>query len=273
MKLLQVNSNPISENKNGELARIKPKSLLGISLLIVIVLGFALTNLFGADIPPASALPQREVDAEANSSQNYQFVGQGSIHGGTQLEWVIGKVPVRIDENTQIIGDLHVGDFVTVSGRRVNDHVWVADRIESITGDQSFFTYNGSIERVQASVWKIGGYNLIINSQTEVDGSLKLDDLALVTFFVNQDGAWIATSLQAFDPSLMQPTPTQTPTPKPAKSASQNTPPKDQNKPSIQHTDGKEDHGKEKDKKDKREKDHHKDEDKDHDRGKGKHDD
>jgi hypothetical protein len=271
LKDLQVNLNPASERRDGESARIKPNPLLGIALLVVIVLGFALTNLFGGQVPRASALPQMEAEKDGSWSQNYQFVGQGAINGGTEREWLVGKVPIQIDENTQIIGDLHAGDFVNVSGRRLNDQVWIADRIESITKDQSFFIYNGSIQRVQASVWKIGGYNLILNSQTVVDRSLKLDDLALVTFFVNQDGAWIALDIRLFDPRLIQPTPTQTPVPTPTESPPNNILSTKPDGPSAIQKDGREkDHKKGKKKKDKRDKNHHNE---DHDEHGGKHDD
>lgn len=129
----------------------------------------------------------------------YQFVGQGQITGGTDKVWMIGNVPVRVGDHTQIVGDLHVGDFVILSGRILQDQSWVADRIQSTQDNQAFFTFSGPLQQVQGSVWQIGGHSLTINQQTEMGENLQLNQVLLTTFTALEDGTWLALKIVAFD--------------------------------------------------------------------------
>jgi hypothetical protein len=150
---------------------------------------------------------------------DFQFIGQGRITGGTESAWIIGGVPINLDGNTELMSDLHVGDFVTLTGRILQDGTWLADRIELTNANESFFTYNGRLDWIRGSVWRIGGHPLLVNLQTERDSDLGIGDTLMATFSVLESGAWLASRIVAFDKFPATPTPTATPTEAPQPTA------------------------------------------------------
>jgi hypothetical protein len=104
----------------------------------------------------------------ANLPFDFQFIGQGRIAGGSDDMWMIGNVPIQVDDHTQLNNDIHPNDFVTLSGRILPNKVWLADRIELAQEGESFFTFNGPLEWVRGSSWRIGGYLLLTTLQTKL---------------------------------------------------------------------------------------------------------
>lgn len=146
-------------------------------------------------------------------SSDFQFIGQGAVTGGSDDTWIIGGLSVRIDENTQIPGRLNVGDFVTLSGRILPDGVWLADRVEITREGVSFYTFSGPLDWVRGSVWRIGGYSLLADQQTEIEKNLKVNGILLTTFSILDNGTWLANRIEAFDKFPIDPTVTPSPTP------------------------------------------------------------
>jgi len=143
---------------------------------------------------------------------DFQFIGQGRITGGTESTWIIGGIPINLDEHTQLMSDLHAGDFVTLTGRIVQDGTWLADRIELTQENESFFTFNGRLDWMRGSVWRIGGHSLLVNLITELGSNLGIGDTLMATFSVLENGAWLAYKIVAFDKFPPTPTPTPMPT-------------------------------------------------------------
>ncbi|HEX6304383.1 MAG TPA: DUF5666 domain-containing protein [Anaerolineales bacterium] len=150
-----------------------------------------------------------------------------------------------MDKHTQLMSDLHGGDFVTLAGRILQDGTWLADRIEFSQESESFFTFNGQLDWIRGSVWRIGGQSLLINLQTEVSSDLGIGDTLMATFLVLENGAWLASKIVAFDkfPATPTPTPTETPQPtaaptsqpvaKPAKNSAPDSKPKKSSSGSV----------------------------------------
>jgi hypothetical protein len=155
----------------------------------------------------------------SNLPLDFQFIGQGRITGGTEGTWIIGDIPIRVDGGSILVGDLHVGDFVTLSGRILGKGGWLADRIELAQEGASFFTFNGPLEQQKGSLWRVGDRSVMVDSETALDPDLKIDDLVLVTFTVLGDNTWLATEIRAFDATIFEPTPTPKPTKAPPKKA------------------------------------------------------
>lgn len=144
---------------------------------------------------------------EANLPFDFQFIGQGRITGGSDDRWMIGNVPILVGEHTQLNNELHPGDFVTLSGRILQNEEWLADRIELTQAGESFFTFNGPLEWVRGIFWRIGGHSLVINLQTKLGSNLIVNDLLLVTFTVVDNGGWLALEIKSFDRFPIEPTP------------------------------------------------------------------
>jgi hypothetical protein len=245
------------------------KSGFGIVLAILVIT--ALISAIGSQVDTQAASgPGLANDLPLDRSKlplDFQFIGQGRITGGTEGTWIIGDIPIRVDGGSILVGDLHVGDFVTLSGRILGKEGWLADRIELAPEGASFFTFNGPLEWLKGGVWRVGGRSVTVDSETQVDTGLRLGDLVLVTFTALDDKAWLASEIKAFDPTVFEPTPTPEPTSKPAEAPPKKVAPKPPApQDSGERFEEREDEGKREDKK--------KDEKKDRkDDKKGKHED
>jgi hypothetical protein len=194
----------------------KPGLIIALILLVVVGIPSILLSRQATQAAPGSARA-RAASGDANLPYDYQFVGQGQISGGSDHMWIIGDVPIRVDDHTQLVGDLHVGDFVSLSGRILQDGTWLADRVELTQEDGAFFTYNGPLESMRAEIWRIGGHSLLVDQATEVESNLTIGQILLATFASRGDGTWLALKIEAFDKFPATPTPTPSPTPKPTK--------------------------------------------------------
>ena len=155
----------------------------------------------------------KEFQDEANLPFEFQFIGQGRITGGSDDKWMIGNVPIRVGKQTQLNNELHPGDFVTLSGRILQNEVWLADRIELTQEGESFFTFNGPLEWIRGIVWRIGGHILLTGQQTKIGRNLMLNHLLLATFTVLDTGGWMALEIKAFERFPLEPTPIASATP------------------------------------------------------------
>jgi hypothetical protein len=147
------------------------------------------------------------------ASVDFQFTGQGWILGGAGNTWLISSVPIRVDKHTQIIGAVSAGDSVTLSGRILDSGIWLADRIERADIQQPVFTFNGLLEAIEPSAWRIGSKPIAVNAQSEVDTELVVNDPVLATFTPLASGIWLALKIEAFDKPWVEPTPIPTLTP------------------------------------------------------------
>jgi hypothetical protein len=195
---------------------LKPGLIAAVVILVAVGIPSILLSREETQAAPGSARASNSSQDE-NLPFDYQFVGQGRISGGSEQTWIIGDVPIHVNGHTQVADDLHVGDFVSLSGRILQDGRWLADRIELTPEDSSFFTYNGPLEWMRAGTWRIGGHSLLVDEHTEVESGLGIDQILLATFTGQGDGAWLALKIEAFDKFPATPTPAVSPTPKPTK--------------------------------------------------------
>ena len=190
---------------------------IGRVLVAVFALIFGISTISGIrEDTHAAARLSRSKDSPPDGAIlpfDYQFIGQGRVTGGSDNMWLIGNVPVRVDGHTELGNELHPGAFVSLSGRIPENNGWLADRIELAQEDESFFAFNGLLEKVDADMWLIGGHSLIVNAQTVLGENLAVDDIVLATFTVLNSGEWLALEIKAFDRFPVEPTPVPTPTP------------------------------------------------------------
>ncbi len=206
---------------------------LGLLVFVaVLVLGAAMVSSARSDAKDArrdSLAIGKELGGN-RAPVDFQFTGQGWILGGAGKTLVVSGVSIRVDEHTQIIGALHPGDAVILSGRILPSKTWLADRIEPGQIQESIFTYNGVLESISAEVWQIGGMQLVVNEATQLVDSMAVNDLVLVTFTSKADGQLLALKIEPFDQPWVEPTPiptvTPTPTPIATVGATEKEPPK-----------------------------------------------
>ena len=211
-----------SQNLQGDATLDQSKSRrfpgwLKVVLLVVLVgvilnAGVALARLDGKFISRQDSGISKALGA-FRAPVDYQFTGQGRIVGGVGKTWVVSGVPVRLGEHTHIIGDVRASDAVILSGQILESGIWLADRIERADVQESIFTYNGTLDAIQAEIWRVGGLDLVVNETTQIIGTMAVSDQVLATFIPNSDGSRQALTIEPFDQPWVEPTPVSTAAP------------------------------------------------------------
>ncbi len=87
-----------------------------------------------------------------------------------------------------------------------------------ISESESFFSFAGPLEAREQNVWRVAGFSLLVNAQTQVGEAIPENELVLVTFKALSEGTWLALKIEALS-ALEQsrtPTPTANPSPTPS---------------------------------------------------------
>jgi hypothetical protein len=181
----------------------------------MIILGVAVSGIILAIFLSGKFLAAQDQVAVAAQPQDnllsaraYQFTGQGEILGGSGSIWMIGGVPIIVNNQTQVENGLHPGDAVSVLGQISKDGKWLADRISAVADQDSFFSFGGPLERRTSTAWQIAGITLQVNDQTQFGASIQDNELVVATFKVMPDGTWLALKIESLSEVAANPTPT-----------------------------------------------------------------
>jgi hypothetical protein len=193
---------------------------LGLGTVAVLILGVVGVAVAKSNVPQGKT-PQKAIGRGVDVSlapRLYQFIGQGQIQGGSGNTLLIGDVPIVLNNQTQLVGSVQPGQFVSLSGYILANQSWLADRIEPVSDSNPYFIFAGPLESSSESGWKVGGISVRVDKNTVIDSSLKPSDMALVTFSVQADGNWLASKIESLqnNPDVLPTSiPTATPTPAP----------------------------------------------------------
>ena len=133
--------------------------------------------------------------------------------------WTIGSTPVRVRGDTLTEGDPQIGDLVKVEGERHQSEIW-ALQITVIPLTQ--YEFQGKIRAVSGGSIDVEVadnvvYTVLIDSQTQIDGTLKVDREAQVRAVEMPDGSLLGKMIMVLEPTPTS-TPTSTPLPTPTSS-------------------------------------------------------
>jgi hypothetical protein len=189
---------------------------LGLGLAIVLLLGVVMVAAAKSNAPDKNSSLKsigRAVDVSLAPRQ-YQFIGQGRLQAGSGDTLLVGSLPVIVNAQTQFAGSIKPGEMVSLSGSILANQSWLVDRVEPVSDTKTFFVFAGPLGSMSDSVWKVGGISVLVNQDTAIDPDLKLQEMLLVTFSVQDDGTWLASKIEALqnNPGLIPPTKTPTPT-------------------------------------------------------------
>lgn len=148
-------------------------------------------------------------------SPEYQFTLQGQINDISGDTWVIASVSIAVDEGTEVNGNPEQGNNVYVEGRVMEDGAWFADLIRQAETAEEVHTFTGLIESMgeAGQDWQIGGWQLIVDDDTQIDAGLIEGTPVRATFEVLEDGRWLALSIQMLEAPPQDLAPTETPDP------------------------------------------------------------
>lgn len=195
--------------QSGSHAWLRPRTALFLGIgLLGLILVFFLSGRFRSFKEGVAVAAQAQNDLL--SARAYQFTGQGKIMGGSGMTWVIGGVPVLVSDQTKIENGIHPGDAVSVLGQITKDGKWLAESVNLVSDQESFFSFGGPLEARSQKAWRVAGYSLTVNDQTKLGDAIQDNELVLATFKVLPDGTWLGLDIEAL--TAVSPTPTAQPT-------------------------------------------------------------
>jgi hypothetical protein len=141
---------------------------------------------------------------------DFQFVLQGELEEVIGSNWNVVGVWFEVDENTQIIGVPEEGNRLLVEGRILQDDSWVADKITVVEEEEENGSFTGILEGNEGAEWLIGGWTVLVDEDTVLEGDLVLHSTVRAEFSV-REGVWraikISLLLPAEDPGIPVPSP------------------------------------------------------------------
>ncbi len=146
----------------------------------------------------------------------YEFVGV--VQAKASDHWVIKEKVVKIALDTVIEGNPQVGDWVEVKAeRRAGGDLW-ARLIRKLEPEN--YQFEGLIESMSGSVWRVGGHTIQLDGQTQVIGTPAVGRIAQVDALQMPDGTLVARTIYVLpDTPTPSPTFTLTPTREPSPTA------------------------------------------------------
>ncbi len=129
-----------------------------------------------------------------DSETGLPFDFTGIVQQTGEKTWVISGVTVTVSSTTVLDKDLKTGEMVRVKGFIQKDGAWLADSIRRIENGPHTFAFTGTLESKEP--WKVSGITFETRDFTEIDDSLKVGDLVLVEGIIDENGTWIATSIE-----------------------------------------------------------------------------
>lgn len=122
----------------------------------------------------------------------FLVVGEGEV-SQTGSEWTVGGQTFQTDEQTIIIGEPQIDDWVRVEGHLLPDGARLADRITLLSrslADQ--FTITGQVNAIAADAWTVAGQTIAVDTATDIEAGIAVDDLVQVDGRIQTDGSLLA---------------------------------------------------------------------------------
>jgi len=125
--------------------------------------------------------------------------------------WVISGKTVLLNEETKIEGTPHVGWLAEVKALRRADGSILAKRIVVKAPETHEVEFEGVIESIGESQWRIGGRNVLIDEHTVIEGSPAVGLKAEVRAEERPDGSLLARHIKVQSPGSDDAPPVPTP--------------------------------------------------------------
>jgi hypothetical protein len=153
-------------------------------------------------MPPVSGTPAATTTVVVVSGNEIEFYGVLESNSGAS--WTIAGTTVMIVPQTQIKGNLVVGDFVKVHAWQQQDGSLIAREIEKEDDSGSEFENDkdevkGVITAINGDSITVAGVLVLINSFTEVKGSFQIGDYVEVEGLLQSDGSILAREIKQDD--------------------------------------------------------------------------
>lgn len=126
----------------------------------------------------------------------FLVTGEGEV---TQIgaEWVVGGQTFQTGDQTIIVGDPQVGDWVRVEGHLLPDGARLADRITLLRSSPADrFTITGQVETIGPAAWIVAGQTITVDEATDIEAGIVVGDLIQVDGLIQAEGALLAERIR-----------------------------------------------------------------------------
>ena len=126
----------------------------------------------------------------------FQVNGEGEVTAIGET-WTIGGQTFATDDQTVIVGNPQVGDWVTVQGHLLDDGSKVADLIVLMRElPQDLFSLTAVVTEMGSEQWLLGDLVVQVDATTAIDPDIEPGDWVRVTGLVQPDGTLLAQQIQ-----------------------------------------------------------------------------
>lgn len=150
-----------------------------------------------------SVTPMPEVTPLPAGQAVIELTGKLVAIDSTSLQ--LGGLTFAINLATEIKDSPAVGDIVNVEGTRAADGSLTALEVQLVDFDKLPESgvvnaeIKGTVDSIGASLWVIGGFNVAVNTTTEVSSSLAVGSFAKAEGTLQADGSLLARQIQPAD--------------------------------------------------------------------------
>ena len=122
----------------------------------------------------------------------FEFVGEVS----SLDPWIIGGVTLAADENTEVIGDIAIGDTARVEGRILEDGAWLAEEIKLLALNLGCIDNVAVVRLVENNRIILLDWQAIeLDQAVAVTGDIEVASVVIVRFCIAEDQTVIVISI------------------------------------------------------------------------------
>jgi hypothetical protein len=132
-------------------------------------------------------------------AQQERFRLTGLVESMGADTWIISGQEIRVNETTQLDPGLEVGSRVLVIGVIRAGGQLLAESITLLEEETSPFEFTGLVEAIEDRLWTIGGQPIAVDANTLITGNPIIGDLVHVTGRIQEDGTWLARTIEKVD--------------------------------------------------------------------------
>ncbi len=149
-----------------------------------------------------------KVESDGNDQEMPEVRWEGALEAMNGNVWTVAGRTVMVDARTRLIteyGPMEVGAYVEVKARQQADGTLWAERIETKLQENSGQTeveFNGQIQAMNADMWQIGGFEVMVDANTVIDereGPAQMGAYADVKAVRQTDGTLYAVRIHIED--------------------------------------------------------------------------
>lgn len=152
--------------------------------------------------PGVQVTPATTATSSLPSGNEIEFYGKLEAKNGNT--WVVAGQTITILPQTEIKGNLVVGDLVKVHAWRQADGSLLTREIEKADDDKSSdmdddHELKGTITSINGNQWMVAGVLVLIDSFTRLDSGLQVGDYVKVEGYLQGDGSFLAKEIESED--------------------------------------------------------------------------